>query len=598
MSVWHQIGVLLLVLASPILVHAQAPVFGLFEEQVQDVGEVRSIAIAPDGSVLVGSRVGHDYSGRLAVDAWGRSATTRPDGSLALASANGEVLDVFKRASSITAIDLGENRLAILDEAGNAAVYAVSPAGKVSNVALLDTAGFLGARGIALDPDGGVWIADTDRQRLVHLGPSGEESLAFGGRGAFPGLFNTPSGIDVHDGHVYVADTLNHRISVHDAGTGEFQYQWGMHAVVPRQGEGRIHYPEDVAVAPDGSFVAVLEPFERRYQRFVAMPPGEDPSGKLPQKLAVESHFGPQLGVHNDLLVMHEPESSAAMVFDLRKNIPIHVTTFGRPGSGGSQFGRITSIGVDADEQEIWFLDEGNRRISVWRLDRDRDARLRQDPFMGKFVRSIGFDALAAEADGFVPRQLLVDNGKVHLLARDGRGVLTLARNLDVLGTTEFSGQSGMVPSWLAGHPEGGWVGVGTDGYVVGTLRVMPDGEVLPLVPMGETSTVHPVSIAPLANGMNVVAERAGDRLIVLGSDGSVRSIGESGSWDGALWLPGEIHPFSGGRVVVVDQGNHRAQVFDPKTGEWSMTFSLGMGHEKPMFLKKDFITESTETSP
>ncbi len=110
---------------------------------------------------------------------------------------------------------------------------------------------------------------------------------------------------------------------------------------------------------------------------------------------------------------------------------------------------------------------------------------------------------------------------------------------------------------------------------------------------MGEASTMHPVAVAPLTNGMNVVADRAGDRLAVLGSDGTMRSIGESGLWDGALWLPGEVYPFPGGRVVVVDQGNHRAQVFDPNTGKWSITFSLGMGHEKPMFLKEDYINEN-----
>lgn len=578
------------------IAYAQPPVFGRFQEQIDGVSDARSIAIAPDGSVVVESISPRATPREIFdIDNTGRHAVvSEGGGKVELIAADGASMGEILKSPGVAAVDLQGSRLALIDVGGNVHVYEIVP--EKENVRFepsLEVSGYPGAKGVMLDSVGGVWIVDTDRHRLVHLDSDGKELLAFGGRGAFPGLFNSPSAIDLHDGHIFVADTLNHRIAVHDAETGEFQYQWGMHAVVPREGEGKIHYPEDVAVAPDGSFVAVLEPFERRYQRFVEMPQGEDPSGRLPQKLAVESHFGPELGIHNDLLVLHEPESCAALVFDLRMNIPIHVTTFGRPGTGGSQFGRISSIGVDSDEQEIWFLDEGNRRIAVWRLERDRNARLRQDPFMGKFVRSISFDALAEKADGFVPQQLLVNNGQVHLLAEDGSGVLTLARNLDVLGTTDFSGKTGVTPRWIAAHPDGGWIGVGQDGDVVGTLRVMPDGEILPVVPMGEASTMHPVAVAPLTNGMNVVADRAGDRLAVLGSDGTMRSIGESGLWDGALWLPGEVYPFPGGRVVVVDQGNHRAQVFDPNTGKWSITFSLGMGHEKPMFLKEDYINEN-----
>ena len=460
---------------------------------------------------------------------------------------------------------------------------------------MFDVEGYHGARGIVLDGEGGVWIADTDRHRLVHLGPDGQELFAFGDRGAFPGLFNTPSGLALHEGDLFVADTLNHRVVVHDARDGEFRYQWGMHAVVPREGEGKIHYPEDVAVAGDGSFVAVLEPFERRYQRFLPMPDGEDPSGRLPKKLAVESHFGPQLGVGGDLLVMHEPESNAAMVFDLRKGMPIHVTTFGRPGDGGSQFGRIASIGVDAEEQEIWFLDAGNRRVSAWRLNRDPEGRLRQDPFMAEFVRSIELDALAEETDGFVPRQLLVDDGRIDLLALDGGGILSLGRNLEVLKRTDLSGDVPGRLCWIAADPAGGWAGIARQPSdegpaMVHAVRVMEDGQVNILKTIGEVGAIDPTAIVPLEEGGYLITDRAGDRLAVLDVNGIERAFGESGSWDGALWLPGEAYRYPGGRVVVVDQGNHRAQVFDPNTGEWSMTFSLGMGHDTPRFLKEDFI--------
>ena len=46
---------------------------------------------------------------------------------------------------------------------------------------------------------------------------------------------------------------------------------------------------------------------------------------------------------------------------------------------------------------------------------------------------------------------------------------------------------------------------------------------------------------------------------------------------------------FSKRGVVVLDQGNHRAQVFDAVSGDWKISFSLGQGHDRPMLLRSDF---------
>ena len=45
-----------------------------------------------------------------------------------------------------------------------------------------------GASGVAVLPDGTVWITDTDRHRLVRLDVDGRQMAAVGDRGAFPGL--------------------------------------------------------------------------------------------------------------------------------------------------------------------------------------------------------------------------------------------------------------------------------------------------------------------------------------------------------------------------------------------------------------------------
>ncbi|MCH2162754.1 MAG: hypothetical protein MK085_12890, partial [Phycisphaerales bacterium] len=549
---------------------AEPPRFGVFDAQVGGVDVAREIGFDADGQVVVQGEGLANADQLFEIDPLGRIATAARDADgpyVIFHDADGREFGRLRCGDEPAAIDLAEDGFAMLDSDGTLIVSDLvmedSPSGPRMQAVPRFTRerAFPGARGVAMDSSGGAWVADTDRHRLVHLDADGEEQLAFGGRGAFPGLFNTPMGIDLHEGQVFVADKLNHRVVVHDAKSGDFLYQWGMHAVVPREGEGKIHYPEAVDVAPDGSSVVVLEPFERRYQRFVAMPEGEDPSGRLPKKLAVESHFGPQLGTDGDLLVMQEPESAAATVFDLRRGIPIHVTTMGRSGTGASQFGRIASIAVDGERQETWFLDAGNRRIAAWRLDRDAEGRLRHDPFMGRFVRSIEFDALAErvrQAGGgsaFEPARLIFDDDGLWILGRDGQRLVSIGRDFTVRSVNRL--QVPEVPdfraTWCVRDEQGGVLALSESGDSVWRFDASNSPQAIWSAAEGQ-EVRRPVSMALVDGGRLVLSDRVGDRLHVVGGGGESgrQEIAELGSWDGALWLPGEVHPFPGGMVVVV----------------------------------------------
>jgi DNA-binding beta-propeller fold protein YncE len=88
-------------------------------------------------------------------------------------------------------------------------------------------------RGIAVAPDGSIYVADTNNHRIQHLSSSGEVISVWGRYGnidegdAPAGTFNEPWGIDVApDGTVYVADTWNHRIQ-HFTADGEFLSMFG-----------------------------------------------------------------------------------------------------------------------------------------------------------------------------------------------------------------------------------------------------------------------------------------------------------------------------------------------------------------------------------
>ena len=68
-------------------------------------------------------------------------------------------------------------------------------------------------RGVAVDPAGNVWVADTLNFRLTIIDPDGNLVSIGGARGVEDGLFNFPEGIDINaDGTVLVADRENNRV--------------------------------------------------------------------------------------------------------------------------------------------------------------------------------------------------------------------------------------------------------------------------------------------------------------------------------------------------------------------------------------------------
>jgi len=158
-------------------------------------------------------------------------------------------------------------------------VWRLAPSGAVSTVAGTDTAGFSGdggpataaqlsdPTGVALGPDGSVYVADTQNHRVRRVDSAGLITTVAGtGVAGFSGdngpaslaQLNAPRGVAVGpDSSVYIADTLNQRIRrlgadgiiTTYAGTGSFSYS----------GDGgpalaaTMRDPQQLAVAPDGS---------------------------------------------------------------------------------------------------------------------------------------------------------------------------------------------------------------------------------------------------------------------------------------------------------------------------------------------------------
>ena len=74
---------------------------------------------------------------------------------------------------------------------------------------------FWGPRGLAVDDEGRVYVTDTGNKRVVIFDSDGNSLESFGGAGMGVGQFDEPVGIAVDDlGRIYIADTWNMRIQI------------------------------------------------------------------------------------------------------------------------------------------------------------------------------------------------------------------------------------------------------------------------------------------------------------------------------------------------------------------------------------------------
>ncbi|MCJ7531817.1 MAG: SBBP repeat-containing protein, partial [Anaerolineales bacterium] len=192
-----------------------------------------------------------------------------------------------------------------------------------------------------------------------------------GGNGTNPGQFQAPRGIAVApDGSLYVADSGNHRIQ-HLNPDGQVLQAWGSFADRSK-GEapgGTFYEPWGVAVAPDGA-VYVTDTWNHRVQKFTS-------DGKLllmwgyfGQAESPEAFWGPR-GIavdSNGQVFVIDTGNKRVVVFDPQGQF---ITQFGQAGMEQGQMDEPVGIALD-ENGNVYITDTWNQRVQVFSPDEPR----------------------------------------------------------------------------------------------------------------------------------------------------------------------------------------------------------------------------------
>jgi uncharacterized protein (TIGR03663 family) len=272
-------------------------------------------------------------------------------------------------------------------------------------------------RGLAIAPDGSLYVADSGGQRVYRISPQGHLLASWGGfaggENAPPGKFNEPWGLAVApDGSVYVADTWNFRIQRFtpqgefldmwgSPGTGEIlNALWGPRAVVvdeegrvfvadtgnkrivvfdpqgipldqiggPGSGPGQFDEPVGLAIGPQGTLY-VADTWNRRIQAFAQ---GQDGTFQPVASWGLQAWFGQSLENKPYLAVGPEgqvcttdPEAARILCFDARGDF-----LFGWALDGQGLGQPPLPVGIAISPQgHVWVSDSGSGRLLGFLVD-------------------------------------------------------------------------------------------------------------------------------------------------------------------------------------------------------------------------------------
>ncbi len=432
---------------------------------------------------------------------------------------------------------------------------------------------------VTLDDAGNVYVADADNHRVQKFDAEGAHLLSFGDFGPHPGFFAAPSGVTHHGGLIYVNDRENHRIQVFDL-EGEHVYTWGLHALLPRESAGKLHYPRQVAISPSGRLAAIAEDQENRIQYFGPTPAGTAPPAVDALSRSNAAHFGARVAAAGGIMILLEPTRPAFRFYDVATDVggdePIEISKTGAWGRGFGQLLRPSDAALDVERSWIHLADPANLKLETWRYDR-KEGPIGYDPYMLKLAFSRNLREMQASAAGVIEPIALERHPAGHLVVVDAR-----SRAVVQVGAPEPAGAAARVqvtPVWFRPFAEPvdlAFSPAGTTLYVVDRLgpgvywtELEVAGDALglgerqgELRPPAGTPFARPNGIAVAPDGRIYVSDAHRSQLLVFGPDGTFRStLGREGLGSVEFYKPAGIALRNADELVVMDHGNHRSLI-------------------------------------
>ena len=426
---------------------------------------------------------------------------------------------------------------------------------------------------VALDSEGRVVVGDAGSYRCIVFDPQGRETGRFGDVGWFPGLFSLIGGVAISRDRIYVADAENHRVQEFSF-AGELLLKWGLHAIRPREGRGKLHYPAHLTISPSGKLAAIAEPYDDRVQLFG---PGNEivEGGDVFRQNSTQPspHYGFRASGSGNWLAVAEPETHELLIFDTQIDTPRLVSRVGGYGDRMGLFHSPSGVHLDGDSQTVIATERDGRRLQAFELQVDPQADVAFDREMARFVRMLDFDRLegrfaGTELEYKIEPTAITRDGDSQIYLIDARNERILVLSPKLVPLRSFGGHGTELgkfrrPTDITLDPSGERVYVVDSGNrrvqaftIAGRALFAFDGS------PGERF-VDPFGIAMGANGRIFVTDTGSDRLLWFDAEGKpAGAMGGRGIQRSRFYKPRDVEIDGRGRVVVIDHGNHRAQLF------------------------------------
>lgn len=440
----------------------------------------------------------------------------------------------------------------------------------------LETPPLLRPVGLASDGDR-LFVADSWADQILVLDEDGNLERTIGQHGYQQGFLSGPVGLLLHDELLFVADSRNSRVQAFDPDSGDFVYEWGLHVIRPHEGAGRLHYPTKLLPSDDGEMIGVTEPWEDRVQWFRQAGQDETVAERLPLGADDFVHFGPGIDVYHRLFAITDPDTHTVRIFDLSLDTPVLIGVIGDFGNLPSQFRHPADVAflppAEGRPLRLAVADRGNAKIALYSIDWSPSEPLRFRPKLASLLRTLDLLALGADRAHPIDAVALVAaaNDTVWVLDANNDRLIRLNNRLRGVANYDLSGDPTPRPARFASASLSG------DGSVIAL-----DTANARLVHLTGDKSAS-VQLDPAVELPASAHFRAGEILIVdkglhsvvhCDASGNARTfIGRAGLKAGEFFKPAAIAELSDGRLLVVDRGNHRVQIFD---ADWTLAMVHG----------------------